>query len=363
MKYPKKTKEKAEKTKVSMLQDEENVCFVISPIGKSGTEDYNKFKEVFDYVIKPAVKNSGYKLKVIRADDIERAGSFIKDILQNLLDSLVVIADLTGKNPNVFYELGVRHSLSSRTILISQSIEDIPSDLREYRTIIYDTTAKGAVDFQKRLTKYLEEIYEEPNRPDNPVQDRLGSIVEQNKANFERENLELKKQIESFLKKGVIFSKPVREEYALTRVKRIIDLIDAQRTFTSPFFTIETGEIKRTYFYPSLQGEFNLFSYPRRGKPSVLYYFAIIEGDVRWDRNLADVRVLMQKCSEGINIPCIFIIATNEDLKTEKKNINEVFNKMKSFVKEDQRGLFSLEIWDKTGLIEKEKELGIKIDI
>ena len=52
-------------------------CFVISPIGKEGSEIYEKFKNVMEYVIKPSVKNSEYKLKVLRADDVDRAGSFI----------------------------------------------------------------------------------------------------------------------------------------------------------------------------------------------------------------------------------------------------------------------------------------------
>ena len=80
-------------------------CFVISPIGKQGTEKYSQFKDVLEYIIKAAVKASGYTLEVLRADDIDRAGSFIKDILDSLYSSYVVIADLTDQNPNVFYEL------------------------------------------------------------------------------------------------------------------------------------------------------------------------------------------------------------------------------------------------------------------
>jgi len=364
MKRPKKTKEKPEKTKISTLQDEENICFVISPIGKTGSDEYKNFKEVLDYVIKPAAKNSGFKLKVIRADDIERAGSFIKDILQNLLDSFVVIADLTGKNPNVFYELGVRHSLSSRTILIAQSLEDIPSDLREYRTVIYDTTAKGASDFQTRVTKYLEEIYAEPNRPDNPVLDRLGSILEQNRANLEKENLELKKQVESILKKGAVVKETVKEEYDRTRVERIIDLIGAKRQYL-PYikFAREKGANEESYSFPIRQGQFELYYVPKHLGVPDLYYFAIVTDNIRWDRDLADIRVLMQKCSQGQNIPCKFIIVTNVDVTTEKKRINKAFEKMKAFVKGDQRELLALEIWDKTTLLERERELGIKVDI
>jgi hypothetical protein len=81
---------------------EESICFVISPIGKEGTELHAKFKEVLEYIIKPSFDESGYKYSILRADDINRSGSFIKDILENIYSSQIVIADLTGQNPNVF---------------------------------------------------------------------------------------------------------------------------------------------------------------------------------------------------------------------------------------------------------------------
>ena len=178
---------------------EENICFVISPIGKEGTKSHSEFKEVLDYIIKPAFEESGYNHKVIRADEIDRAGSFIKDILENIYSSHIVVADLTGQNPNVFYELGVRHSLRPRTILIAQNIDDIPSDLREYRTIIYDTTAKGATAFRRRIKEFLNEIHKEPERCDNPVLDRLGNIIENKLAQVEYERNSLKEELSKLL--------------------------------------------------------------------------------------------------------------------------------------------------------------------
>ena len=145
-----KSPDKKEAQKITFSRTEEMICFVISPIGKEGTEKFKEFKEVLQYIIKPAFEESNFKFSVIRADDINRSGSFIKDILENIYSSHIVIADLTGQNPNVFHELGVRHSLRPRTILIAQNLDDIPSDLREYRTIIYDTSAKGASAFKTR---------------------------------------------------------------------------------------------------------------------------------------------------------------------------------------------------------------------
>jgi len=180
----------------------DNVCFVISPIGKEGTDTYNKFKEILDYVIKPAVESSSLNLKVIRADEINRSGSFIKDILEQIYRSFLVMVDLTDQNPNVFYELGVRHSLSPRTILIAQTLDDIPSDLREYRTIIYNTSAKGGHDFRKKIHEYINEIKSEPHRPDNPVLDRLPQLTEQKQSELEDQIGTLKSQLTNILSKG-----------------------------------------------------------------------------------------------------------------------------------------------------------------
>src|SRR5438067_1099306 len=168
-------------------ESDEKICFVISRIGQQGTKEHKQFLEVLEYMIRPAVASSGYRLQVLRADDINRAGSFIKDILESLFSSFVVIADLTGQHPNVFYELGVRHALRPRTILIAQSLDDIPSDLREYRTIEYETSAKGAAVFSKRLKEFLDEIHREPERADNPVLDRIRSINENRIAALESE--------------------------------------------------------------------------------------------------------------------------------------------------------------------------------
>jgi transcriptional regulator with XRE-family HTH domain len=176
-------------------QGDGRVCFVISPIGKEGTEAYKNFKEVLDHIIKPAIAASGYELQVLRADEIEKPGSFIKDILRGVLDSFVVIADLTDQNPNVFYELGVRHSRSPRTILIAQDIEFVPSDLREYRVIVYERSFEGAIKFSDRLAKYLKQIFDDPDQSDNPVLDRLPDRIGSNINSQEKGLAELKEQM------------------------------------------------------------------------------------------------------------------------------------------------------------------------
>lgn len=337
----------------------QDTCFVISPIGKPGTERHTKFKEVLEYIIKAAVKASGYRLQVLRADDIDRAGSFIKDILESIYGSFVVIADLTEQNPNVFYELGVRHALSPRTILIAQSIDDIPSDLREYRTIVYDTSAKGAADFSSRLKKFLLEMQKEPERPDNPVLDRIGSIYENRVATLEAEKQQLKNELSSVLQKGVPKQKKISGVGVSTRIDRITKLIGAERQYLGGNFS--RGDVH--YALPSEQGNFKLYFVIKKENIKEFWYLSARVGVFDHKDDLADMRVLMQICVDQGGSACKFIIATNDDLSEIHKETLAMFSKMKAKLLQEHRDSFVLEIWDDSGLLEVEKKLGLKVDI
>lgn len=93
-------------------------CFVIMPF--SGTDDpkmrESQWTEVFQHTFKPAIEAAGYAC--VRSQ--VRTGNFVKDIIESLWKADLVVADLTGSKPNVFYELGIRHSLKRRTIMVAQ---------------------------------------------------------------------------------------------------------------------------------------------------------------------------------------------------------------------------------------------------
>ncbi len=343
----------------SKAESGQNTCFVISPIGKPGTEKHTKFKEVLDYIIKAALKASGYSLQVLRADDIDRAGSFIKDILESLYGSYVVVADLTEQNPNVFYELGVRHALSPRTILIAQSIDDIPSDLREYRTIVYDTSAKGAADFSMRLKKYLGEMQKEPERADNPVLDRIGSIIENRIATLEAERQQLKNDLSNILQKGIPKERKPTGTPVTKRIDRVTKLVGAERQYSYGHFKRED----KSYTVPGDQGNFHLYFVKQDTTIKEFWYLSVRAGRFDYKDDLADLRVLMQNCVDQGGTGCKFIVATNDDLSGLRKEITTVFQKMKSKLPTEHRSRFELEIWDDSGLLEVEKELGLKVDL
>jgi hypothetical protein len=103
------------------------------------------------------------KLTIYRADDFFAVNMIMSDIWNAICGAGVVVADCTGKNPNVFYELGIAHTVGKPVILITQESEDVPFDLRHIRYIKYDYTPPGMDKFEKTLTRTITEtlhIYE-----------------------------------------------------------------------------------------------------------------------------------------------------------------------------------------------------------
>ena len=153
------------------------ICFVIMPFGSSSRDQDGKRKldQIYSAWIKPTVESvpiPGRETETLtchRADMEVRPGDIITNIVEHLVTSDIVIADLTGQNPNVFYELGVRHSVRNNTILISESIDDIPFDLRGLRAIAYRYDPEHMLQFRDSLKTAVEKTVSEPQLIDNPV--------------------------------------------------------------------------------------------------------------------------------------------------------------------------------------------------
>jgi hypothetical protein len=149
-------------------------CFVIMPFSDSLSCAESEWTLLFESLFKPAIESAGLDYECRRS--VATRGNIVATILQELKENYVVLADLTDQKANVFYELGVRHTLKNRTILIAQKAEDIPFDLRAYAYHIYDwQTEEGKEAFTNRITELLAEIDSRPDRPDNPVSDFLGT--------------------------------------------------------------------------------------------------------------------------------------------------------------------------------------------
>ena len=111
------------------------------------------FDDVYAGFIKPVLKDAGFST-VDRADDIESQQNILRDILEKIHKSDLIIADLTSANPNVFYELGIAHALRKSVILVTQSIEEVPFDLKPYRLLEYSTDFVKIEKAKDQLLKY-----------------------------------------------------------------------------------------------------------------------------------------------------------------------------------------------------------------
>jgi nucleoside 2-deoxyribosyltransferase len=96
-----------------------------------------EFRSIFDDLIQPALKDAGFD--VTRADSFLDQQNILRDIVGGIGHADLIVADLTTLNPNVLYELGLCHGLGIPTLMLAQSMDDIPFDLRPYRIQLYST--------------------------------------------------------------------------------------------------------------------------------------------------------------------------------------------------------------------------------
>ena len=129
------------------------LAFVLMPFTPTLTEIYQTF-------VKPTIEAPEFNLVCRRADDIKSNKSIIQDVWKSLCEARLVIADLSGLNPNVMYELGIAHTLGKETILIYQRGEEIrfPFDLAHIRRIEYDNNAIGGRKLEQELRATIAHI-------------------------------------------------------------------------------------------------------------------------------------------------------------------------------------------------------------
>lgn len=131
----------------------DKTCFVIMPFGAP-------FDRYYENIFASAVLEA--ELEPIRADSLFRSTQIIGDIWKLTRDATLLIADLSGKNPNVFYELGLAHAIGKPVILVSSSIDDIPFDLRSLRVLLYDKENESwGSSLQERIVKAIEETLQD----------------------------------------------------------------------------------------------------------------------------------------------------------------------------------------------------------
>jgi len=132
-------------------------CFVISPIGESGSEIRNRSDEILTHIIRPVLIEFDYK--ALRADEISESGLITNQIFEHIVFDDLVICDMTFRNPNVYYELAIRHMVQKPIIQIIDENEEMPFDVINTRTIKINHRSRSGADVAKnRIREYLHKI-------------------------------------------------------------------------------------------------------------------------------------------------------------------------------------------------------------
>lgn len=150
----------------------ETTCFYVAPIGDVGSP-LRKHSDLFlGSIIEPAVEP--FKLKVIRAEAIDKPGVITKQVIEYLLRSRLVIADLSHHNPNVYYELAIRHMMRLPVVQIIRAADKVPFDMNQMRTVIIDDSdiyslVPKIASYQSEISTQIRRAFEDPDSVDNPI--------------------------------------------------------------------------------------------------------------------------------------------------------------------------------------------------
>ncbi len=148
------------------LPDLSKECFFIAPIGEEGTDTRERSDGVLEYIVGPAAED--LDLVTIRADKIAKPGEITRQVIEHVVGAKAAVVDLTDSNPNVYYEMAVRHTARLPTVLIAEEGQELPFDIAQMRTIFFDhKSLKSAAECREQITQYLQEAIE--GEVDSPI--------------------------------------------------------------------------------------------------------------------------------------------------------------------------------------------------
>ncbi|UDB48479.1 hypothetical protein [Bacillus safensis] len=160
-----KTSLKEENKKI-VNESSKKRAFVITPIGNDNTEIRRSAEGFIDVVIEPILNELGFETSV--AHRIIDGGSITNQLISRILDDDLVIANLTGLNPNVMYEVAVRHAVRKPIVHVCENGTKLPFDLGTERTIFFRNDMMGVIEVRDIFKRYVEAALEE-TKADNPI--------------------------------------------------------------------------------------------------------------------------------------------------------------------------------------------------
>lgn len=137
---------------------EKKRCLVLMPIGVTRRKEGPTFEAIYQHLLIPALKATGWPLEIFRGDEVMRSGMSLDEGRLWLQTPHVVLADITTQHSGVIHDLALRNFFADRTILLSQEAADIPERFRNYRAILYDFTEAGIAHLHQALAQHLRDL-------------------------------------------------------------------------------------------------------------------------------------------------------------------------------------------------------------
>lgn len=260
-----------------MPQTLKKKCFVITPIGNDTDPIRRHIDGIIAASIRPALEE---KYDIVVAHKITDPGSITKQIISEIYQDELVIANLTNNNPNVMYELAFRHSLGKPVIMIAEEGTALPSDIIMQRTIFYRNDGQGVLDLREKLS--LAESNIDFNKINSPIYDLLNEIDTVSKIITTLQDTNRDEHI---------------NESALSYILKRLDAID-NKLLSFPSSQATSGFPKHITFvftYSSFPENFSYLSLKRRLERivSVDYHVTLRRLDFFTDSNTVEVEVIL----------------------------------------------------------------------
>lgn len=152
-------------------------CFIITPIGNNDSDIFRKTQGVIESVIKPILLKNGFS-DIKPAYEIMESGMIANQIIRRITDDDLVVANLTGNNPNVMYELAIRHAVAKPIIHICENGTVLPFDIKDSRTIFYTDDMLGTQELKRAFKDYVTNIDYSKQYPDNPIHNAVTNFAD-----------------------------------------------------------------------------------------------------------------------------------------------------------------------------------------
>jgi hypothetical protein len=241
-----------------MNMSTEKICFFIAPIGETDSEIRKRSDQVLKHIIEPVARECGYK--PLRADQISEPGYITPQIMEHIFESPLVIADLTGGNPNVFYELAVRHVVKKPFVQIINKGEKIPFDIAQMRTIQIDihnldSVEEGKKEIQSPLSTIIDINILQPSQ--QVLADLIKSMEERTRAlaylEFD-EKLAVMAGSKEKIKTGKANLESIKNDFsAVSNLKYLVELEKREELIVNYMIPIIEHAIKRIEYFIKIE--------------------------------------------------------------------------------------------------------------